>query len=295
MRKPKPLASSVLHKNLITIVPGDKCSRQNSSDKRRVYLTNLSLNALDEVHKYSTNKKLYEHLEYEPFTTISETREYLERLIATGKENPKRRTAIAWLIRRTSDNKLLGTARLVNLDYNRQSVEWGWGIDPDEWGNGYIQETLEILKKYVFETLCLNRLWGATRMDNQRAKSVLKAAGMREEGVLRQHLRHKKDGEYHDCWQYSMLADEFYAIEKIDKTPAPLECTKEMIAGIVSRITNQTKVSVDDNMNTVARWDSLSHVEIILEVEEKTGFKFSPGDISKAISIEKIYKLITKQ
>ena len=41
---------------------------------------------------------------------------------------------------------------MINLNYSRKSLEWGYGIDPKLWGKGYILMIQECLKKYVFET-----------------------------------------------------------------------------------------------------------------------------------------------
>ena len=51
------------------------------STKRHLYLSRLSLDGLNEMHHYSKNSKLYEYLYYKPFTTINETKTYLNKLI----------------------------------------------------------------------------------------------------------------------------------------------------------------------------------------------------------------------
>ena len=36
------------------------------------------MDGLEEMHAYSTDKRLYEYFEYEPFKTIDDTRQYLQ-------------------------------------------------------------------------------------------------------------------------------------------------------------------------------------------------------------------------
>ena len=156
---------------LDNILPGTNISDKSIID-RNIYFERLSLKGLEEMHEYSTDERLYEYFEFEPFMTIKDTEKYLKRLINLEGNKIFGRTAIGWFVRRIKDKKMIGTARFVNIHFNRQSVEWGYGIDPELWGRGYIFEIQEILKEYVFNKLCLNRLWGITRLDNQRTISA---------------------------------------------------------------------------------------------------------------------------
>jgi len=251
------------------------------------------MDGLEEMHAYSTDKKLYEYFEYEPFKMIDDTRQYLQKLIDLEGNEPDERTAICWFARRFEDDKMIGTARLVNIDYSRQSVEWGYGIDPELWGLGYILEIQEILKEYVFDLLKINRLWGGTMIDNQRSMSSLLLTGVKEEGILRQSLR-DSDGHYHDVWRYSILAEDYFKAKANTRKSSSVETiTKEKIAEIVGKGLGYSGLGINDDMNSVNSWDSLSHINIILEIEKNTGYKFSPINISQATSIKKIYELIT--
>ena len=72
------------------------------------------------------------------------------------------RVTTYWFVRRKSDDRLIGSAGLIDLNFSRQSIEWGYGIDPDLWGQGYILKIQEALKDYVFNILELNRIHGVT-------------------------------------------------------------------------------------------------------------------------------------
>jgi acyl carrier protein len=67
----------------------------------------------------------------------------------------------------------------------------------------------------------------------------------------------------------------------------------QMIANIIGNVLNQTNIVENDDMTSVPNWDSLNHINIILEIEKTTGYKFSPINISQATSIKKIHDLIT--
>ena len=54
-------------------------------------------------------------------------------------------------------------------------------------------------------------------------------------------------------------------------------------------------IEESDSMHTISSWDSLNHISIILEIEKKVDYKFSPIEISQAISIENIYNIINSK
>ena len=161
------------YKKLDEVLPGGVYEQAKKDINRRIYFTRLSIEFLEEMHEYSLDERLYEYFEYEAFKKINETRQYLEKLINLEGNKIDGRTTICWFVRRFKDDKMIGTAKLSNIHFSRQSVEWGYGIDPKLWGLGYILDIQQILKEYVFETLKLNRLWGGTRIDNQRTRSSL--------------------------------------------------------------------------------------------------------------------------
>jgi len=287
------LEKSEFYRIIDEVLPGGEYENAKNDPNRKIYFTRISLNGLEEMHAYSTDKRLYEFLELEPFKTIEDTRQYLKKLIDLEGDKILDRTAIGWFIRRIKDNRLIGTTRLVNINYKRQSVEWGYGIDPKLWGEGYIFEIQELLKEYIFEKLKLNRLSGIAMIENKRTISTLIATGCKEEGMLRQYYREHK-GKYHDGWIYSMLAEEYFSDNTTTLNPENMKIiTTEMIASIVENVLDQSNIDENDNMNSVSKWDSLSHINIILEIEKNTGYKFSPLNISQATSIKKIHELIT--
>ena len=287
------MQSSAFYKILNDNFPGGDLKDSKSDPKRKIYFTGISMSGLEEMHEYSIDERLYEYFEFEPFKTIEETRHYLQKLIDLEGNKILERTAVAWFVRRIDDEKLVGTARLVNIDYNRKSVDWGYGIDPKLWGEGYVFEIQELLKEYIFEKLNLNRLSGVAMIGNERAISTLIATGCIEEGILRQYYR-DINGKYHDAWLYSILAEEYFSADYTISNPEIKETiSMQMIANIIGNVLNQTHIVENDDMKSVPNWDSLNHINIIFEIEKITGYKFSPINISRATSIKKIHDLIT--
>ena len=72
-----------------------------------------------------------------------------------------------------------------------------------------------------------------------------------------------------------------------------VEIDREMITNWISEILGEADIDVDDNIHSVSNWDSLNHINIILGIQERTGYLFSPDEIGRATSIDNIYQIIS--
>ncbi len=277
------LTLAELHNNLVNKQPG------NNLQTLDIYFEKLNLTGLIEMHEYSINEDFYEYFEFDAFKTIDETKAYLEKLISRMSKEGEYNQAMYWFIRRKSDNKLLGTAGLVNLNFTRKSVEWGYGIDPLFWGEGYILQVQEALKYYVFEELHLNRLEGITMINNERTIASLLNCGMKKEGVLRDY--YCKSGVFIDGWKYSMLKREFLDLNIPQSPNNSFKIEQKEIIKILSDILNED-VNENTTMYNTASWDSINHMNFVIQLYEKFNIKLTPIQISNATSVNSILILI---
>lgn len=260
----------------------------NSSNSNSIYFEHLSMDGLEEMHRYSSDPRFYEFFEYGVFSDISETKMYITKLLNRMSDEENSRNAVYWFVRRRSDDFLIGTACLVGLNYPRKSIEWGYGVDPDLWGNGYVLEIQEDLKTYVFETLGLNRLHGITMVNNKRTIESVLASGAKNEGISRDH--YCKDGVFIDGWQYSILAKDYFAERVTSKNE--IKVTPKDIITVLTDLLPQESIGMGTSMENTASWDSLTHMNLMIELKERFGIDFAPSDIAKAISVEEIIALI---
>lgn len=269
-------------------VPGTSLKKAEAD----IYFEHFSMAGLKEMHKYSVDERLYEFFEFKPFISIEETKAYLEKLIGRMSGSVDERTTMYWFVRRKTDGHLVGTAGLVGLNYGRRSVEWGYGVDPELWGNGYILQIQEILKQYAFEVLELNRLDGVTMIHNERTISSLLAAGMKHEGTLRDF--YCKDGVFYDGWKYAMLRKD-YLEETHQSSVDSSVYTRNDVINIISSVLDEEHITEDSTMFNTASWDSLNHMSIMVALFEKTKIRFSPIQISNATSVPSITQLLNSK
>lgn len=68
------------------------------------------------------------------------------------------------------------------------------------------------------------------------------------------------------------------------------------IRGIMSKVFEIELSTISDiaSQKDIVKWDSLQHLNLIVEIEEKYDISIDPEDISAMITIEKIVEVVNK-
>ena len=260
-----------------------KCSKDYD-----VYFDHFSKDALNEMHRYSTDSRFYDHFEFNPFVDISETAAYMDKLLLRMSGSEGSRITTYWLIRRKSDNYLIGTAGLIDLNFSRQSIEWGYGVDPELWGQGYILQIQEILKDFVFNVLGLNRIHGVTMANNKKTIESILATGMSHEGIAKEH--YYQNGAFIDGWRYAITSKDY--AKQNQSLILNKNISLENIIAVISSVLEEEDITAESSMENNISWDSLNHMLIMIALKEKLGLDLSPSDIADSISVKEIMNIV---
>lgn len=128
-----------------------------------------------------------------------------ESWIAGHREAWARGTEAVFAITRAGDGELVGAMGL-RLQPEHAAAELGYWIGVPFWGNGYATEAARAVLAYGFGPLGLQRIYAHHFARNPASGRVLEKIGMREEGVLRQHV--VKWGERQDLRCFGILRSE---------------------------------------------------------------------------------------
>ncbi|MEU3598598.1 GNAT family N-acetyltransferase [Streptomyces sp. NPDC006798] len=143
------------------------------------------------------------HLSFEP-RTREQVAAIVDRSIASAAENPRSEYALAVV---EHDGPLVGFGRLALDPHQQRGATFGFALRPDVWGRGYGVETVRLLLGAGFEELGLHRVWGARAPLNDASAATMAAAGMVEEGRIREHVH--KAGVWRDSIVHAMLDREW--------------------------------------------------------------------------------------
>jgi UDP-4-amino-4,6-dideoxy-N-acetyl-beta-L-altrosamine N-acetyltransferase len=121
----------------------------------------------------------------------------------SGLQNdPKRR----YFVLCSEKHSFIGLVRLDEIDWIDRSVRVGGDILPDFHHQGYGTKMFELIKKYCFNYLNMNRLWLFVLETNEVALRLYSKSGFVEEGRQRQAIF--RDGRYYDYIMMSLLRHE---------------------------------------------------------------------------------------
>ncbi len=146
-----------------------------------------------EVTRYLSSIFDYAHSE-------KNTKDYINHMMNQGK---------GFVIADKKDESYIGQIDIIKINNRDRIAELGLVIGrKDLHGNGYGQEALRLLQKFVFETININRLELLVHSENKRAIECYKKAGFIEEGRKREAFYFQ--GKYIDDIIMSMLKREYF-------------------------------------------------------------------------------------
>lgn len=105
------------------------------------------------------------------------------------------------------DGTPIGHAVLTELDTQARTGELGWVvIHPDEQGNGYATEAVDLCLEHAFDDRGLHTVSAQVIEGNEASVRMLEKLGFKQEGVLRE--QEYADGEFVDVHRYGLLSSE---------------------------------------------------------------------------------------
>ena len=107
-----------------------------------------------------------------------------------------------WVI--TLDDAVIGRIKAWDVNPYNGYLQLGYDIGPEYRGNGYMTEAVKAVICFMLLEAQANRVFCTVRAGNAASRRVCEKAGMRLEGIMRQHYA-RQDGGYDDVCIYGMV------------------------------------------------------------------------------------------
>ena len=159
----------------------------------RIKLERINYSFLDAFHIYSLQDSIYTHLEFSPFKSLTDSKNYLEKLnsrISTGKADYR------FLILKES-KVLVGLFGFHSYDEERKSIEFGYGVSPKHQRKGLFTEVAQHIIFNLYKNTNIHRIYALTSVNNVASIKGLHKVGFKKEGVLKDY--YFKNGEFFDA------------------------------------------------------------------------------------------------
>lgn len=96
----------------------------------------------------------------------------------------KNETGIWWAVCSKDDGRFLGAGGLNDLSKKDKKAEIGFWLLPENWGKGFMTETMPLIINYAFNTIGLHRIEGFVETENVNCKKALAKLKFDMEGTM---------------------------------------------------------------------------------------------------------------
>lgn len=172
-------------------------------DAKRIRLRWINAEDTDAFYNVYSNPEVMRYWSTPPLVDRAAAAELIEKIHADWQ----RRLILKWGIALQSDNQLIGSLTLFNLDFTHRRAEIGYALGRDHWGRGYMNEALMAVLKFAFEVLELHRIEADVDPRNTASIKTVERQGFQREGYLRE--RWQVNGEIQDAFFYGLLQEEW--------------------------------------------------------------------------------------
>ena len=174
----------------------------------RLVLRPVRMSDAQDLYEYSRDPQVAQHVLWDAHRSIHQTRAYIRYLLRQYRNAAPGTFAIAL----RDSGKVIGTIGFMWVQHENRSAEVGYSLSRAYWNRGYMSEALRAVLDFGFTQLNLNRIEAQHECDNPASGHVMKNAGMRHEGTLRERIYNK--GRYADVELYAIVRRDFVPLSE---------------------------------------------------------------------------------
>jgi len=128
---------------------------------------------------------------------------YLEALLREASAVPRDVYTLA-VVDRDAGADAVGAVVLTTDSPSHRRAEIGFILRREVWGRGLASEAATLMVDFALDRLGFNRVWAVCDPENPASAAVLRRAGLRQEGHLRQDLL--VHGQWRDSLLFAVIA-----------------------------------------------------------------------------------------
>ena len=173
----------------------------HSLEGEKTYFKALSVEDVQEIHNYASDKEVSRFIGWNLMNTLQETHEHIESML-------KRESAGTHLfasIVLKSTHEIIGTAMIFNFDKEANKAEIGYVFHRDHWGKGYGTEIVALMTDFAFESLHLHKLYANVVNANIGSARILEKNQYELEGRLKDN--YFIEDKYYDALLFGRITN----------------------------------------------------------------------------------------
>ena len=136
----------------------------------RLSLRQMEINDEQEIFKLRSDSKINKYLDRQIANTIDDARNFINKV----NENINKNDSLYWAITFKGKNILVGTICLFSFSDEKDKCEIGYELLSNFQGQGIMQEAVEKVIDYAFNTIEVKKIDAFFHRDNQSSIKLLK-------------------------------------------------------------------------------------------------------------------------
>jgi RimJ/RimL family protein N-acetyltransferase len=181
--------------------------KQVTLEGKYVLLRPPSINDLDGLSYAAQDGEIW-NSPYAIFPTISELSKYLQDLLK------KQKMILPFIIIHKQSNKIVGTTRYLNIDYDNYHLEIGHTWIARSYRRTAVNtESKLLMLQYAFEKLNCIAVEIRTDILNKTSRKAIERLGAIQDGILRNH-KIMRNGRIRDTVCYSIIQSEWPQVQE---------------------------------------------------------------------------------
>lgn len=179
-------------------------------ETERLVLRRYKMTDLDDFVEFRSRPEIYEYMIDFSKKSKEDHKEKLQSIVDNydNDSNP----SYVWAVELKETGKVIAKTSIEHTYPKHDRIEIGWSLHPDYQGKGYASEFGRAFLNYLFSYDCVHRIHGFIWEGNVASRKLCEKLGFQFEGTNRE--ARKKDGKYHNVWNFGLLKHEWQAIEK---------------------------------------------------------------------------------
>jgi len=169
----------------------------------RILMRRLLKTDAEDMYEYSCDPLVTRYLLWDVHPDVRYTKRYLAYLQTRYYAGE----FYDWALVDKRQNKMFGTCGFTSFDFENNSAEVGYVLNPRYWHAGLAAEALFEVMKFGFLVLGLHRIEARYIVGNDKSRRVMEKLGMTFEGIHRDSMFVK--GKYVSVGVCAILKNEF--------------------------------------------------------------------------------------
>jgi ribosomal-protein-alanine N-acetyltransferase len=174
---------------------------------KRVHLRQMLTGDAGDLYTFCSDPQVTQYLDWRGPASLAESRS----LIESWNEAFREKKLIPWGISLRGERRLIGTMMLMPTRGTFEEVPLfplavGFDLERSYWNRGIMSESLQAVLAFGRENIGPHRIQAEVMPENAASLQLLKKAGFKEEGLLRQYLLHQVTHTFLDVVILALLS-----------------------------------------------------------------------------------------